>query len=131
MISILDEQRCYELLTATTVGRIGFVHDDVVQILPVNFVVAGHDLLVRTSPDGILGSLAKDGPTVAFEVDHHESLARSAWSVLMHGSLTHASAEEAAALTARVLPWAGGQRDLPLRFRIASMTGRAVKHTSS
>jgi len=127
----LDEQRCYELLTATTVGRIGFVRDDVVEILPVNFVVSGRDLLMRTASGGMLESLVESGTTVAFEVDYHDSLSRTAWSVLMNGALIRASAAEAAALTARVIPWAGGERELLLRFRIARMTGRAVKYTST
>lgn len=127
MISVLSEQRCYELLTATTVGRLGFVQDGRVQIVPVNYVVSGQDLLLRTSPDGILGDLADDPTEVAFQVDHHDDLAGTAWSVLMHGPLSRVAEGEAPAVVGRVSPWAGGERDLPLRFGIEGITGRTVR----
>lgn len=130
MIRVLSEQQCYDLLTATTVGRIGFVRDGVVEILLMNFAVSGRDLILRADADAAVSALADDGATVAFEVDHIDSLARAAWSVLMSGPLTHATAEEAAALTPRVSPWAGGARDAPLRFRITRMTGRSVQYKS-
>ncbi|MDR2323447.1 MAG: pyridoxamine 5'-phosphate oxidase family protein [Microbacterium sp.] len=126
MIIELSEQECYDLLTATTVGRIGFVHDARVLILPVNFVVSGRDLLLRTTAEGLLGALSEVPVEVAFEVDGHVPLSRTAWSVLMHGPLSRVPEEEAGAVLPRVSPWAGGERDLPLRFRIESMTGRTV-----
>lgn len=130
MIHVLSEQQCYELLTATTVGRVGFVREGSVEIIPMNFATSGHDLILRTGPDGALSALADAGTTVSFEVDHYDSLARTAWSVLMSGRLDHAAPEETAALLARVSPWPGGARELPLRFRIVRMTGRVVKHES-
>ncbi|WP_256934896.1 pyridoxamine 5'-phosphate oxidase family protein [Microbacterium sp. BF1] len=87
MIRVLDEQQSYELLTTTTIGRVGFVHEGRVQILPVNFAVSGHDLLLRTTPDGVLGALSSEPLEVAFEVDYHDPLGSTAWSVLMHGSI--------------------------------------------
>ncbi|MBS1897240.1 MAG: pyridoxamine 5'-phosphate oxidase family protein [Actinobacteria bacterium] len=130
MIHVLSEQRCYDLLTATTVGRAGYVREGVVEIIPMNYAVSGHDLLLRTGSDGALSVLADAGATVSFEVDHLDSLGRAAWSVLMSGPLSRPAPEEAAALVARVSPWPGGERDVPLRFRITRMTGRAVKHES-
>ena len=126
MIIELSEQECYDLLTATTVGRIGFVHDARVLILPVNFVVSGRDLLLRTTADGLLGTLSETPSAVAFEVDSHIPLSRTAWSVLMHGRLSRVAEGDAAAVLPRVSPWAGAGRDLPLRFHIERMTGRTV-----
>lgn len=131
MIHILSEQRCYELLTATTVGRVGFVREGVVEIIPMNYAVSGHELILRTGSDGALRTLADAGTTVSFEVDYYDSLARTAWSVLMSGPLRRATPEDAATLAARVSPWPGETRDLPLRFRITRMTGRAVKQESA
>lgn len=130
MIHTLSEQRCYELLMATTVGRIGFTRDGVVEIIPLNFAIFGHDLILRTGSDGVVGALADSGATVAFEVDHYDSLGRTAWSVLISGPLTRATGEETAALTARLSPWPGGERDLTLRLGIARISGRAVKYES-
>ncbi len=79
----------------------------------------------------MVGALADSGATVAFEVDHYDSLGRTAWSVLISGSLTRATGEETAALTVRLSPWpGGGERDLTLRLGIARISGRAVKYES-
>ncbi|WP_454113885.1 pyridoxamine 5'-phosphate oxidase family protein [Microbacterium maritypicum] len=127
MIRVLDEQQSYELLTTTTIGRVGFVHEGRVQILPVNFAVSGHDLLLRTTPNGVLGALSSEPLEVAFEVDYHDPLGSTAWSVLMHGSLTRVPDDEAAGDAARVHPWAGDDRSLPLSLHIDTITGRSVK----
>ncbi|CNK97439.1 pyridoxamine 5'-phosphate oxidase family protein [Mycobacterium tuberculosis] len=127
MIHELDEQRSYELLATTTVGRIGFVDDGLVQIHPVNFVVSGRELLLRTSPDGHLAALAREAAEVAFEVDYHDPIGGLGWSILMHGTLSPVPEDKAAGAAARVHPWAGEDRDLPLSFRIASITGRSVR----
>lgn len=129
MINELDEQQSYELLATTTVGRIGFVDEGLVQIHPVNFVVSGHELLLRTSPDGHLAALSRESAEVAFEVDYHDPIGGLGWSVLMHGVLSQVPEEHAAAAaaSARVHPWAGEDRDLPLSFRIERITGRSVR----
>ncbi|PZU43680.1 MAG: pyridoxamine 5'-phosphate oxidase family protein [Microbacterium sp.] len=127
MIRVLDEQRSYELLTTTTVGRVGFVDAGRVQIYPVNFAVSGRTLLLRTAPDSPLAALSKGPADLAFEVDYRDPLGDTAWSVLMHGSLSRAPQEQAADVIARVTPWAGGDRDLPLVFRIDSIQGRSVR----
>lgn len=127
MIRVLDEQQSYELLATTTIGRIGFVADGRVQIYPVNYAVSARELLLRTSPDSLLGHLA-EGPTeVSFEVDYHDPLGNTAWSVLLHGSISRAPEERAADILARVSPWAGGDRDLPLTFGIETIEGRSVR----
>ncbi|MFJ6549398.1 MULTISPECIES: pyridoxamine 5'-phosphate oxidase family protein [unclassified Microbacterium] len=127
MIHELDEQQSYELLATTTVGRIGFVDDGRVEIHPMNFVVSGHDLLLRTSPDGHLAALSRESAEVSFEVDYHDPIGGLGWSVLMHGTLSRVPEEEAAGAAARVHPWAGDDRDLPLTFRIERITGRSVR----
>ncbi|QNA91287.1 MULTISPECIES: pyridoxamine 5'-phosphate oxidase family protein [unclassified Microbacterium] len=127
MIRVLDEQQSYEMLSTTTVGRVGFVADGRVQIYPVNFAVSGRTLLFRTTGDGLLGSLAPDAVDVSFEVDYHDPLGATAWSVLMHGSLSRAPEDQAAAVSARVNPWAGGDRDVALIFQIESIEGRVVR----
>ncbi|WP_029264117.1 MULTISPECIES: pyridoxamine 5'-phosphate oxidase family protein [unclassified Microbacterium] len=127
MIRELDEQQSYDLLSTTTIGRIGFVHDGRVQIHPVNFAVSGQELLLRTSPDGLLADLTQAPVEVSFEVDYHDPIGSTAWSVLLHGSLSRAAEEVAADITARVHPWAGEDRSLPLVLHIDSISGRSVR----
>lgn len=131
MIRVLDEQQSYELLTTTTIGRIGFVHDGRVQIHPVNFALSGRDLLLRTSPEGVLADLTREPAVQAsFEVDYHDPLGSTAWSVLVHGTLSRVSDEGASAAAARINPWAGEDRDLPLALHVDSISGRSVRRES-
>lgn len=124
-ISVLSDEECWQLLQATTVGRVGFVRGDDVLIIPVNYFV-DQSVYFRTLPGGVLAPLV-DGPRVTFQVDHHAS--GSGWSVLMHGNLERVGDDEAATLQGlnRVLPWAGGERDLLLRLRPDHVSGRRVR----
>ncbi|MFB8188883.1 pyridoxamine 5'-phosphate oxidase family protein [Microbacterium sp. NPDC055988] len=131
MIRELDEQQSYDLLSTTTIGRIGFVHDGRVLIHPVNFAVSAGDLFLRTSPDGPLAELTRATVDVSFEVDYHDPLGSTAWSVLLHGSLSRAPEGDAAAVAARVHPWAGEDRSLPLVLHIESISGRSVRRDST
>lgn len=128
MIHHLSVEQCREMLTAASVGRVGFVQGDRVQIIPVNYVHDGDDIIIRTSPDGILRALPAATTDVAFEVDHIDSLAGTAWSVLLTCQVTEVTdPEEIAALdTHRVTPWAGPGRTLHLRLRAKAMSGRLV-----
>ena len=127
MISELPEQECYALLTTTTVGRLGFFMDDRVQVFPVNYSVSGRDVLLRTSSGGTLSRLGDARSPVAFEIDYHDDLAGAGWSVLMQGRLSAVGEDEAPEVMGRVSPWAGDEREKPLRFRIESISGRRVR----
>lgn len=126
MIDVIKDQHCYELLATTTVGRIGFVHDGRIHIFPLNYMAADHRIYLRTLPDGILAAVARQAPTVAFEVDHHNDITATAWSVLMHGALTVIAEEDVPEAARRVRAWAGDERTLPLQFSIEDISGRSV-----
>ena len=127
MISDLPELECFERLSTTTVGRIGFTENDRIQIFPVNYSVSGRDLLIRTSSDGSISRLGDEGAQVAFEVDYHDDLSGTGWSVLMQGFLSAVAPDDAADEVDRISPWAGNDRTTPLRFRIDAISGRRVR----
>ena len=130
MIQELTAEECRTLLTAASVGRVGFILDGRVQIIPVNYVLDGEGIIIRTLTDGVLSQAASlDAGKIAFEVDHLEPLAGEGWSVLMHGSLRAITdeAEVSRLDTRRVTPWAGGDRPLHLRFAATEMSGRRVR----
>src|SRR5690606_29880437 len=122
------EDECFGLLTSTTVGRIGFVHDGRVEIIPVNYRVDGSDVLIRTREGGFLAGLV-DQPNAAFEVDHHDDLGGTAWSVLLSGHVEQLTAEQADAVpaTRRHVVWAGDERSMWLRFVTDRISGRRVR----
>ncbi len=123
MIHMLSDQECFEFLTSTTVGRVGVIRDGRVLILPVNYALDGRDVIIRTDGEGILADAAREGGEIAVEVDHHNDMAGVGWSVLLHGSIGVADPEP----TGLPTPWAGGGRDLTLRFIPSSMSGRSVR----
>lgn len=129
MIRILSEDECRELLSAASVGRVGFIDGGRVQIIPVNYVLDGHDVIIRTVNDGVLAALPSSTVDVAFEVDHLDALSGEGWSVLLSGIVRVISDpdEIAAIKTHRVSPWAGPDRPLHLRFTAAAISGRRVR----
>jgi hypothetical protein len=123
-ISVLSPQECWELVDASTVGRIGFVADGAVQIIPVNYLVSD-GIVIRTLPDGVIAAQA--GQAVAFHVDHHDANGVG-WSVLMHGTLVEITGDELDRIDdpGRVQPWAGGHRSHFLRLQPTDIAGRRV-----
>jgi nitroimidazol reductase NimA-like FMN-containing flavoprotein (pyridoxamine 5'-phosphate oxidase superfamily) len=128
-LAAIDEARCWELLDATTVGRLAFATPDGIVILPLNFVVFEERIYVRTEAGTAIAALADGRDDVAFEVDHHEDLSQSGWSVLVKGSAQAADegdAERAQASTHRLGPWAPGDRNLVIVLTPREITGRRV-----
>lgn len=125
---VLPPERCLELLSATTVGRIAFTGREGPVLLPVNFRVVDDAVVVRTSRSGTLGQLAGSDVEVVFEVDYHAPMARSAWSVLVRGIAT--VVEDARTIesvgVSRVVSWVPGDHSLVLSIPIERVTGRLV-----
>lgn len=129
-ISPLSEQECLSRLEAASIGRLGFVAAEGVEILPVTYRLgAGPRLFLRTQPYGIVGQLAEQGARVAFEVDYHGADQRVGWSVLMQGVLSRLDRPATAAyaeLRRSVDPWPGYPDARPVQFVPATVSGRAV-----
>ena len=49
-LEILDDGECRALLAATPLGRVVFTDRALPAILPVNYVLAGGDVIIRTTP---------------------------------------------------------------------------------
>lgn len=123
-IRTLTEEESWELVDVASVGRLGYVADGEVKIIPINYMV-DVDVIIRTLRNGIIAQQA--GNRVTFEVDYHSSQG-SGWSVLMHGELKELPADEAELVNRwnRVLPWAGGDRGLFVVFHADYVQGRRV-----
>ncbi|HEY5876690.1 MAG TPA: pyridoxamine 5'-phosphate oxidase family protein [Ilumatobacteraceae bacterium] len=84
MLAELDDAECYRLLAAQSVGRVGMMADGRVVVLPVNYVLLGHTIVLRTATDSWFDRSVR-GAALAFEVDHADPAYHSGWSVLAHG----------------------------------------------
>jgi uncharacterized protein len=132
-LEILPFAECLRLLASVPVGRVGFLADGEMVILPVNHGVDGQDLVFRTAR-GTKLSAAEGKSLVAFEADDYDQETRSGWSVLVNGRAE--AVDDAAdvrrlshlALRAWVLDaWATAEeRPVWIRIRPASVSGRRV-----
>ena len=123
----IDPTECYALLAAGGVGRVVFDTTDGPVVLPVNFGMAGHTVVLRTGADTELA--ARLDCQVAFEVDRLDEALSHGWSVLLVGHATRVKKEEQVRhIEARthVQPWAGGARDVYVQIHPHRISGRRV-----
>jgi uncharacterized protein len=130
-LAILPFEECLRLLASVPVGRVGFLADGELVILPVNHVVDGHDVIFRTSYGSKLA--AADGQHLAvFEADHYNEQTHCGWSVVVTGRAEVVEAEaDVQRLTRRGLhPWVtAGQHPFWIRIRPTSVSGRQTPRT--
>ena len=110
------------------VGRVALGGDRPL-ILPVNYLLDGSTVVVRTGSDAILAA-AEAGAWAAFEIDDlddHGDASVELWSVLVRGRISRVVDQQEATYLrlARLEPAAGGFRPSFVRIAIEEMTGRA------
>lgn len=123
-LQALGEAECWALLTASQVGRVAVVVDDQPAICPVNYVVDGDSIVVRSNWP-ILTSACPS--PVALQVDGGEGGLETGWSVMVQG-FAH-DITDALDLTSErlqkvpVSPWAPGQKPRLLHLVPRTITG--------
>ena len=121
-LEALDEVECRYLMRWEVVGRVAFVDEhEAPTVLPVNYVVDGDDLLIRTEPELAARLL---GRPVGFQVDRIDEFRRIGWSVLVRGT-----AEPAERPDVEIQTWAPGDRPVLLRIVPTEITGRRLEVT--
>jgi nitroimidazol reductase NimA-like FMN-containing flavoprotein (pyridoxamine 5'-phosphate oxidase superfamily) len=125
-LEILPFDKCVRLLTTVPVGRISFLADGEIVVLPVNYVMDGQDPVFRTARGSKL-SAAEGQNVVAFQADHYDERTRAGWSVLVNGR-AHAIYDEAEIQRLDRLglrPWVTAvDRPFWIRIRPAAVSGR-------
>jgi nitroimidazol reductase NimA-like FMN-containing flavoprotein (pyridoxamine 5'-phosphate oxidase superfamily) len=81
----LESNDIKALLARNSVGRLAFLREHEIDILPIQYVYKAGVLYGRTSPEGKLSTMQRTGTKVAFEVDEIRSTHKWA-SVLIHGT---------------------------------------------
>ncbi len=123
----LSPEDCRLLLRTSRLGRLAFMVNDQVMILPVNYVFDGASIVVRTAP----GLKLDEAPmrTAAFEIGEADPEGSWGWSVVVQGpcfDVSDAIDEPTARLRELpVQPWPSGSRDHWLRVIARTITGRA------
>jgi nitroimidazol reductase NimA-like FMN-containing flavoprotein (pyridoxamine 5'-phosphate oxidase superfamily) len=127
MLDVLSVRECAQLLGSTGVGRVGFVHDAHVEILPVAFANDGTTIWFRTAKGTKLDALV-DWPQVGFEVDHFDEATREGWSVLLVAKAsTSSTPPPEVAADERLRPWTPGPKGHWVRLEPETVTGRRLR----
>jgi nitroimidazol reductase NimA-like FMN-containing flavoprotein (pyridoxamine 5'-phosphate oxidase superfamily) len=122
----LDE--CLSLLRERHLGRLAVVVDGQPLVFPVNYALAGRQIVFRSDPGTKLYAAA--GRRVAFEIDDADALYHDGWSVLVVG-VAHEERDEARLREFASLPlspWASGPKAHWLCITGAAITGRRLSH---
>jgi len=131
-LETLSFDTCLRLLASVPLGRVGFIADGEVQVLPVNHMVDGQDVVFRTASGSKL--YAADGQRpVTFEADDYDERTHSGWSVVVSGRAEPVDEDtEISRLAATGLrPWVTTvERPFWVRIRPNSVTGRRTPRAS-
>jgi nucleotide-binding universal stress UspA family protein/nitroimidazol reductase NimA-like FMN-containing flavoprotein (pyridoxamine 5'-phosphate oxidase superfamily) len=126
----IPEDECLALLASQRVGRLVVVRGGDPEAYPVNYVLDGRTVALRTDP-GLLLDWATLGH-VAFEVDRVDEEVHEGWSVVVHGigqDVTDAMDRWSERVRSRdVVPWAGGERRHWIAIARPRFTGRRIVH---
>lgn len=130
-LRVLGLEECLARLAAAPMGRVAFVADGEVVILPVNHLLDGTAIAFRTTWGSKLQAAA-DAERVAFEVDEVDAPSRTGWSVLAQGRAAVVyDSDVRDRLTEHAEPsWApSSANDFWVRIEPASITGRELPST--
>ncbi|WP_282699708.1 pyridoxamine 5'-phosphate oxidase family protein [Streptomyces sp. CC219B] len=124
----LDSAEALRLLGSVSFGRIVFTQHALPTIRPVNHVLDGGDIVIRTHEGAALTSRTRraDGPgvVVAYEADIIDPHTHLGWSVVVTG-YAHlvTDAAELARYTRLLHPWVQQTMDYAIRIRPDLVTG--------
>ena len=123
----LSVPECLALLSRGSVGRLAFTQGPAPVILPVNYVLDGVTVVLRTAAGTQLAELP-DGEGVALEADWVDADYHTGWSVLLRGRLDRVTQADELARCA-TLPlgvYAPGSRKEWRRITPATISGRRI-----
>jgi nitroimidazol reductase NimA-like FMN-containing flavoprotein (pyridoxamine 5'-phosphate oxidase superfamily) len=127
-VNVLTDEESVQLLQDRSyVGRVGFVSDGKMVILPVNYL-AEDDAIFFCTADGTKLSVLRDGAPVAFEVDSSRPLSHSGWSVLVQGTASEVSDPDELDRLRRgpLKSWAIPATEHWVRISIDTISGRRI-----
>ena len=130
----LSWDECFTLLGQETVGRLVYEDDLGLAAVPINYAVAGHDIVFRSEEGSKVRGLREH--TVAFEVDHIDQASRSGWSVLVRGASKEIGFEHLSDLLRQFdgdvpTPWKSGIHKIWVVITPKTVAGRRLADFAS
>jgi len=128
-LEVLSTEQCYQLLANHEIGRLGVIAEHYPLILPVNYALDQHTIVLRMDQGTKLA--AANHANVTFEVDDINRHTRTGWSVLVRGLAEELTPAHRADLIQRtkasgVQPWAPGEHGHWMRLIAHAITGRRI-----
>lgn len=125
----LPRDECLRLLASQEVGRLAVVEGHQPLVFPVNYVLDGEAIVIRTATGTKLYAATR-GP-VAFEVDEIDREQRTGWSVLVTGLAAEITDLDRPDLVQRLRdttlePWPEGEKPNLLRLPANEVSGRRI-----
>ena len=128
-----DEQRKLEslsslesmqLLASVSLGRVVFTARALPAIRPVNHLVDGDYIIIRTDSGTPITSEVRAGTIVAYEADVIDPVEHIGWSVIVVGAAHRVTDPDEAASYRRALrPWVAGTKDQVIAIHADIVTG--------
>lgn len=127
LLEVMSFDECLHALASERIGRIALTHHALPVVFPVNYVLDGHSILLRTAPGTALAA-ARDEVVVAFEIDDVDDESQSGWSVLVTGFMRELTDAEDLrhADQLGLVTWTGSGREHYVRITPAKVTGRRI-----
>jgi hypothetical protein len=125
-LHVLPRDEAIRLLASVPFGRIVFTVRALPAIQPVNFVLDGEDVVIRTGTGSKLTAAVRNA-IVAFEADEIDPIAHTGWSVTITGRAAEIrDPDQIARLDPRLRPWAAGERGRFIRIPAELVHGRRL-----
>ena len=130
VVENLSQEDCVTLLKSRNVGRIVFIDDIGPGAVPVNYGVAGDEIILRVEENSSLRKLIQS--PIGFEVDDIDQAQREGWSVLVRGNGREVALKDVPGLLNLVhedlpRPWVEGIHSHWLAIQAVSLTGRRLR----
>jgi nitroimidazol reductase NimA-like FMN-containing flavoprotein (pyridoxamine 5'-phosphate oxidase superfamily) len=132
MMSVLDRDTCLQLLATQQLARLAFTRRALPDIIPVNYVLDGEELLIQLDPGSDIAR-AVTNAVVALEVDLIDQALHTGWSVTVIGEAQQIldPAARRRSMERTLTSWAGGRRDYLLSISSERVTGRLLREPNS
>jgi len=116
---------CWQLMRGVSMGRVVFTMNALPAIRPVNHIVDGETIIIRSHLGSALtGHASQDGAVVCYEADEIAPDRHTGWSVIATGPARLVRDHDSVRRYRQALePWAAGTMDQVIAIRPQTLTG--------
>lgn len=120
----LSREESLSLLASVPLGRVGFTRQALPVIRPVNHIVDGDTIVIRTHTGSTLIGSSTVAEVVVYEADHLDLLSHTGWSVMVTGRASRITAPlEVSRYQKLLTPWIDKEMDHIVAIASEIVTG--------